>query len=58
MSRLIRPMAQELNWLHENAEVMRKNTELDGIVHVRVRVPPERAEPLRRKFRASATRCA
>jgi GTP-binding protein HflX len=47
-----------LNWLHENAEVMRKNTELDGIVHVRVRVPPERAEPLRRKFRASATRCA
>ncbi len=47
-----------LNWLHENAEVMRKNTESDGIVHVRVRVPPERAEPLRRKFRASATRCA
>ncbi len=47
-----------LNWLHENAEVMRKNTELDGIIHVRVRVPPERAEPLRRKFRASATRCA
>lgn len=39
-----------LNWLHENAEVMRKNTQADGIVHVRVRVSPERAEPLRRKF--------
>jgi GTP-binding protein HflX len=46
-----------LSWLHENAEVMRKNTESDGIVHMRVRVMPERAEPLRRKFRASATRC-
>jgi GTPase len=43
-----------LNWLHENAEVMRKNTEADGIVHVRVRVSPDRAEPLRRKFRAAA----
>jgi GTPase len=47
-----------LNWLHENAEVMRKNTEVDGIVHVRVRIPPERAEPLRRKFRAAAIQCA
>lgn len=47
-----------LNWLHENAEVMRKNTEADGIVHVRVRIPPERAEPLRRKFRAAAIQCA
>ena len=47
-----------LNWLHENAEVMRKNTEEDGIVHVRVRVSPDRAEPLRRKFLAAAIRSA
>ena len=39
-----------LNWLHENTEVMNKNTEMNGIVHMRVRVPPERAEPLRRRF--------
>ena len=39
-----------LHWLHENTEVMRKSTAADGAVHVRVRVVPERAEPVRRKF--------
>lgn len=47
-----------LNWLHENTEVMQKDMEADGIVHLRVRVPPERAEPLRQKFRAAAIRSA
>ena len=46
-----------LHWLHENAEVMHKDIEADGAVHMRVRVPPERVEPLQRKFRAAATRC-
>jgi len=47
-----------LNWLHEHAEVMRKDTKADGVIHVQVRVPPERVEPLRQKFRMAATRCA
>lgn len=47
-----------LHWLHENAEVMHKDFEADGAVHMRVRVPPERVEPLQRKFRTAATRCA
>ncbi len=46
-----------LHWLHENAEVMHKDIDADGAVHMRVRVPPERVEPLLRKFRAAATRC-
>ena len=45
-----------LHWLHENTEVMRKSTAADGAVHVRVRVVPERAEPVRRKFPAAAAR--
>ena len=43
-----------LHWLYENTEVMRKSTAVDGAVHVRVRVVPEHAEPLRRKFSATA----
>ncbi|VTZ52399.1 GTPase HflX [Methylocella tundrae] len=39
-----------LHWLYENAEVMRKSVAADGAVHVRVRVAPERAAALRRKF--------
>ena len=31
-----------LNWLHENAEIMGKDTEPNGIIHVKVRLPPER----------------
>jgi len=41
---------QGLNWLYENTEVMRKSTAADGAVHLTVRVAPERAEPVRRKF--------
>ena len=47
-----------LHWLHENTEVMRKSTAADGAVHVRVRVVPERAEPVRRKFPAAAAKRA
>jgi GTPase len=47
-----------LHWLHENTEVMRKSTAADGAVHVRVRVAPERAEPVRRKFPAASARRA
>ena len=43
-----------LHWLHENTEVMRKSTAADGAIHVRVRVAPERAEPVRRRFPAAA----
>ncbi|MGH6823973.1 MAG: GTPase HflX, partial [Methylocella sp.] len=45
-----------LNWLHENTEVMGKSTAADGAVHVLVRVMPERAEPVRRKFPAASAR--
>ncbi|WOJ89410.1 GTPase HflX [Methylocapsa polymorpha] len=41
---------QGLNWLYENTEVMRKSTAADGAVHLTVRVAPERAEPVRRRF--------
>ncbi|MGH6845100.1 MAG: GTPase HflX [Methylocella sp.] len=47
-----------LHWLHENTEVMRKSTASDGAVHVLVRVAPERAEPVRRKFPAAAPKRA
>jgi GTPase len=39
-----------LNWLYENAEVLRKSTAADGAVHLTVRVAPERAESIRRRF--------
>jgi GTP-binding protein HflX len=39
-----------LHWLYENAEVMLKSTAADGAVLLRVRVAPERAELVRRKF--------
>jgi GTPase len=45
-----------LNWLHENTEVIDKSTAADGSVHMRVRVVPERAEPVRRKFPAATAR--
>jgi GTP-binding protein HflX len=41
---------ESLHWLHENTEVMRKSADLDGFVHVHVRVAPERAEQVRRRF--------
>ncbi|MGO9674601.1 MAG: GTPase HflX [Methylocella sp.] len=42
-----------LHWLHENTEVMHKSTGADGALHLRVRVAPERAEPVRRRFFAA-----
>ncbi len=39
-----------LHWLHENTEVMQKSADSDGLVHMRVRVSAERAEPVRRRF--------
>jgi GTP-binding protein HflX len=39
-----------LHWLHDNTEVMQKSADPDGWLHLRVRVAPERAEPVRRKF--------
>lgn len=43
-----------LNWLYENTEVMRKTAGDSGIVHLQVRVPPERAGRLRQKFPSAA----
>ena len=43
-----------LHWLHENAEILGKCAAADGALHVRVRVTPERAEPVRRKFPGAA----
>ena len=43
-----------LHWLHENTEVMDKSTDTDGALHLTVRVAPERAEPVRRKFFTSS----
>jgi GTPase len=39
-----------LHWLHENTEVMQKSVGADGALHLTVRVAPERAEPVRRRF--------
>jgi GTPase len=47
-----------LHWLHENAEVLGKCAAADGALHVRVRVAPERAEPVRRKFPGAAPKRA
>ncbi len=41
---------QGLHWLYENTEVMRKGAAADGSLHMRVRVAPERVEPLRENF--------
>jgi len=45
-----------LNWLYENTEIMSKNIGADGAVHVTVRVPPDRAEPLRRRFSGAVSK--
>jgi GTP-binding protein HflX len=45
---------QGLHWLYENTEVMQRSAEEDGTLHLTVRVAPERAEPVRRKFFGSA----
>ncbi len=40
----------ELNWLHENTEILRKAVAADGTLHVRIRAGPQWAERVRRKF--------
>ncbi|ACK49508.1 GTP-binding proten HflX [Methylocella silvestris BL2] len=39
-----------LHWLYENAEVLRRSAGADGTLHMKVRVGPERAESIRRRF--------
>jgi GTP-binding protein HflX len=38
------------SWLHANTEIMSKDTDADGTLHLTVRVMPERADTLRRRF--------
>jgi GTP-binding protein HflX len=42
-----------LNWLYRNTEVLSRRDGADGVIEVTVRVPPERAEGLRRRFASS-----
>jgi GTPase len=42
-----------LNWLHRNAEILRKVSVADGALHMQIRVAPEMAEWVRRKFLAT-----
>ena len=44
----------DLNWLHENTEILRKAAASDGKLHLRIRVGPEWVERVRRKFFATA----
>ncbi|WP_454814117.1 GTPase HflX [Labrys neptuniae] len=39
-----------LAWLHANTDVLARETDQDGVTHVSVRVAPERAEQVRRRF--------
>ncbi len=41
------------SWLHANTEVMSMATDADGTIHLAVRVMPDRAEAIRRRFFAS-----
>ena len=45
-----------LHWLHENTEVMGKSVGADGALHLTVRVAPERADAVRRRFFAAPPR--
>jgi GTPase len=40
----------DLNWLYKNAEILRKSVMSDGRLQLSIRVGPERAERVRRKF--------
>ena len=42
-----------LNWLYSNTEVLARRDGADGSLEVTVRVPPERADGLRRRFASS-----
>ncbi|WP_376717693.1 GTPase HflX [Labrys neptuniae] len=39
-----------LAWLHANTDVLARETDEDGVTHVSVRVAPERADQVRRRF--------
>ncbi len=39
-----------LNWLYENSEVLHRSMAQDGTLHLTIRVAPERADVLRRRF--------
>jgi GTP-binding protein HflX len=41
---------QGLHWLYENTEIMKRETEADGTMHLSVRVGAERLGALRRRF--------
>ncbi|WP_395664813.1 GTPase HflX [Methylocella sp.] len=41
-----------LHWLYENVEVLGRRVDAEGALHMQVRVGPERADQLRRKFAA------
>ena len=43
-----------LAWLHETCDVLSRVADDEGHVHVRVRVPPERADQVRRRFGVAA----
>jgi GTP-binding protein HflX len=40
----------ELNWLHKNAEILRKTAAADGRLQLSIRVGPERVERVRRRL--------
>ena len=39
-----------LAWLHDNCDVLRRQTNEDGVTHVTVRVAPARVDQIRRRF--------
>ncbi|MBB3771326.1 GTP-binding protein HflX [Angulomicrobium tetraedrale] len=41
-----------LSWLYRHAEVLERRDDIEGHVHLAVRVPPERAEHIERRFGA------
>ncbi|MEW9304043.1 GTPase HflX [Labrys neptuniae] len=43
-----------LAWLHANTDVLARETDEDGVTHVSVRVAPERADQVRRRFGIAA----
>jgi GTP-binding protein HflX len=47
-----------LNWLYENTEVLHRTMAQDGTLHLTIRVAPERADVLRRRFSIHAHEAA
>jgi GTPase len=46
---------QGLHWLYENAEIMRRDNDEDGSIHLSVRVAPERLEQVMNRFSSQTT---